>query len=85
MTPQSTPQTTAAESVLAGLLVRQSLADVFRVSTRTIIRWERAGMPFIPVGMMRLYDPAKVRAWLMSHERQHNTPKRGRPARNRAA
>jgi phage terminase Nu1 subunit (DNA packaging protein) len=85
MSSPTTPQPAAAESVLAGLLQRQHLADVFRVSTRTIIRWERAGMPFIAMGMIRLYDPAKVRAWLLSHEHQHNAPKRGRPAGKRAA
>ncbi len=72
-------------SVFAGLLSRSALAADMQRSERTIIRYERAGMPFIPVGMMRLYDPAKVRAWLMSHERQHNTPKRGRPAGKHAA
>jgi phage terminase Nu1 subunit (DNA packaging protein) len=85
MVSQITPQPAAAESVLAGLLARQHLADVFHVSTRTIIRWERAGMPFIAMGMVRLYDPAKVRGWLMSHEQQQNVPKRGRPAGKRAA
>lgn len=85
MISQATTPPAAAETVLAGLLQRQHVADVFHVTTRTIIRWERAGMPFIAVGMIRLYDPAKVRAWLLSHEHQHSTPKRGRPAGQRAA
>lgn len=81
----TTPQPAAADTVLSGMVTRQQLADELRKSTRTIIRMERSGMPFIAVGMMRLYEPAKVRAWLVSHERCHNTPKRGRPAGKRAA
>ena len=48
---------------------------------RTIIRYERAGMPFIRVGALRLYNPEKVQEWLMSHERTHAVPRRGRPSK----
>jgi hypothetical protein len=71
--------------VLCGLLDRRMLGQQLHVGDRTIIRYERAGMPFIAVGMLRLYDPAKVRAWLMTHERHHETPRRGRPATRKAA
>lgn len=77
-----TPQ---ISDVLAGLLDRERLGkQLGNVSDRTIIRYERAGMPFIAVGMLRLYDPAKVREWLMTHERRHDAPKRGRPAKRAA-
>jgi phage terminase Nu1 subunit (DNA packaging protein) len=85
MLTQTAPSPSNVEALFAGLFNRQQLADAFSISTRTVIRWERAGMPFIAMGMIRLYDPAKVRAWVMSHERQHNAPKRGRPAGKRAA
>ena len=77
------PQTeTTAASVIAGLLTRDQLAFQFGRSERTVIRWEHAGLPVIKLGMTRLYDPTKVREWLLTHERQHGTtPKRGRPAK----
>ncbi len=39
--------------VLAGLLTRPQLAEQLRCGDRTIIRRERAGMPFISIGMTR--------------------------------
>ena len=72
-------------NVLEGLLDRENLAKQLNgVSDRTIIRYERAGMPFISVGMLRLYDPVKVREWLMKHERGHDVPCRGRPTKKAA-
>jgi hypothetical protein len=69
-----------SSGVLAGLLDRQTLGkQLGGMCDRTIIRYERAGMPFIAIGMLRLYDPAKVREWLLTHERSHAAPKRGRP------
>ncbi len=76
------PQTSnSANSVVTGLVRRDELEFQFGRSSRTIIRWEHAGLPVIKLGMTRLYDPAKVREWLMTHERRHNIPKRGRPSR----
>ncbi len=72
--------------VLSGLLDRGTLgAQLGGLSDRTIIRYERAGMPFISLGMLRLYDPVKVRDWLLTHERSHAAPKRGRPTKRAAA
>ncbi len=82
---QTEPDTAnAVPSVTAGLIARKSLAADLGRSERTIIRYERAGMPFIKLGMLRLYDPAKVRAWVLTHESRHDTPKRGRPAKHAA-
>ena len=83
MEPQTTTPT--APSVLAGLVNRPNLSADLGKSERTIIRWEHAGMPVIRVGMTRLYDPASVRQWLLTHERRHDVPKRGRPANRVAA
>jgi hypothetical protein len=71
-------------SVTAGLIARKSLAADLGRSERTIIRYERAGMPFIKLGMLRFYDPFKVRAWVMTHESRHDAPKRGRPTKRAA-
>jgi hypothetical protein len=72
-------------SVTAGLLTREQIAAEFRCSERTIIRREHAGMPVIRLGhAVRLYDPATVRAWLLSHEYRHDVPKRGRPTKRAA-
>jgi hypothetical protein len=76
-----TASTPAVASVLAGLLTRDQLAKQFGLSERTVIRWEHAGLPVIKLGMTRLYDPAKARDWLMSHERRRGVPRGvGRPA-----
>jgi hypothetical protein len=80
-----------APNVLSGLLDRTALGKQLGpagapLSDRTIIRYERAGMPFISVGMLRLYDAAKVREWLVSHEHRQEGPRRpGRPAARKAA
>ena len=72
-------------SVTAGLLNRADLAQQLGRSERTVIRWEHAGLPVIKLGMTRLYDPAKAREWLLTHERRHDVPRRGRPANKVAA
>lgn len=78
----ATPKT---QNVLDGFLQRQEIGAQLRCTDRTIIRYERAGMPFIAFGKLRLYDPVKVRAWLMSHASEHNAPSRGRPSKKAAA
>ena len=75
----------AAASITAGLINRKQLAAEWRCTERTVIRRERAGMPFIRLGMLRLYEPAKVRAWLLTHECRPEAPKVGRPRKQRAA
>jgi hypothetical protein len=77
--------TASVEGVLAGLLTREQLAEQLNCSERTIIRYERAGMPFIAFGMLRRYHPPSVREWVLSKERGHAVPKRGRPAGRKAA
>ena len=81
MQPHTEP---TVASVLAGLLTRDQLASQLGRSERTVIRWEHAGLPVIKLGMTRLYDPTKARDWLLTHERRHDAPKGGRPARNAA-
>jgi transcriptional regulator with XRE-family HTH domain len=46
-------------------LTRRELAEELRVSSQTIRRWERQGMPFLPWGRrLKRYILADVRAWL---------------------
>lgn len=71
-------------SITAGLATREQLAIDLRCSERTIIRREHQGMPVIKLGSLRLYNPEAVRAWIMTHERRHDVPKRGRPAKHAA-
>jgi hypothetical protein len=73
-----------AASIMAGLLTRSQAAADLGCSERTLIRRERAGMPVIKLGMLRLYNPDTVRAWLLTHEQRHDVPRRGRPT-SRAA
>ena len=86
MTPTAgtSPTDNHAAAVLAGLVTRKQLAEEWRCSEMTIIRRERAGLPVIRLGMTRLYDPAKVRAWVLDHEHRQSAPKRGRPAKKAA-
>jgi hypothetical protein len=79
-----------APSATDGLITRETLAkQLNNLSTRTIIRYERMGMPFIALGNLRLYNPSSVRDWLLSHEKgrgaAHTAPRRGRPPGRRAA
>ena len=80
----TTEPTESATSITAGLTDRETIAATLKRSTRTIARLEHAGLPVIRLGMTRLYDIAKVRAWLLSHESRHEAPKRGRPAKRAA-
>ncbi len=72
-------------SVTAGLIDTSQLAADLRCSERTLKRRRQAGMPFIKLGALTLFDPLAVRAWIMSHERRHDAPRRGRPAGKRVA
>ena len=60
---------------------RRDLAKQLNICERTLIRYEHAGLPVILVGKLRMYDPARVRGWLISQERSHDAPRRGRPAK----
>lgn len=69
-----------ATGITAGLLTRAQLAIDLHCSGRTIIRRERAGMPVIRLGMMRMYNPTAVREWLLTHEHRHDVPPPDSPA-----
>ncbi len=66
------------------LVRRNDIAVEYRVSERTVLRWERRGLPVIKLGLSPLYDPVRCRAWVMSHERLQDAPKRGRPRKQAA-
>lgn len=59
-------QTTLLEDYFS----RAELADEFRVSEKTIIRWERdKGLPMTPVGRDPMYYKPSIQKWLRSQER----------------
>ena len=68
-------------SAMEGFVSRAELASPkhLRCSERTIIRYERQGMPVIVLGHRRLYDPVRVRDWIAGLYRAPEPPKRGRP------
>ena len=39
------------------------------VSTTTIVKWQREGMPHMVIDGVTLYDKRKVTAWLQQYER----------------
>jgi len=52
--------------LLEGFLSRAQLAAELSVSQKTICNYEKAGMPVaVRRGMLRYYDVAAVRRWLM--------------------
>lgn len=71
-----------AASVLAGTISGAELAAELECSTRTIIRFERQGMPYIAVGKLRRYRTEAIKEWLIAHERKPEPPRRGRPRKS---
>ncbi len=71
-------------TILAGLIDEEECARQLKCSVRTAARYRAAGMPFIPLGKKVLFDLNAVREWVMSHQRRHGVPKRGRPNKQAA-
>ena len=46
------------------LMTRKSLASQLGVSERTILRYEKLGMPVIKIGGLRRYDEEAVNRWI---------------------
>lgn len=81
---QTDTATAATTPILAGLIADEECARQLHCSVRTIDRYRAAGMPAIVLGKKVLFDPGPVREWVMSHQRRHNVPKRGRPNKKAA-
>lgn len=62
--------------LLAGYVDRDELAEIFKVSPRTICRWasQPAGLPHIRLGARTLFCLESVRAWLA--KREHSISRR---------
>jgi excisionase family DNA binding protein len=76
------------EELLAGLVMKDELAEVLERSTRTVDRLVLQGLPFLQIGAQRRFDIEKVREWLRSRcarEQRSQPQKRGRPKRIGAA
>lgn len=56
-----------------GLLTKDEIAAVLRVSPGTVDRWTREGMPSEPRGSYKLFDRAQCEAWVAAR------PKPARP------
>jgi hypothetical protein len=65
--------------LLDGLLTREQLEAETGWQWRTILRREAEGLPVVRLGATRLYPADKVKAWILSHVREHQAPTRGRP------
>ena len=75
---------TDASGIRAGLCTRAETSSAFGVHTRTLIRWEHAGLPVIRIGKQRLHRVDSVRAWLLAREQSAGSEppvRRGRPAK----
>jgi hypothetical protein len=75
----------ARPTVLDGFLSRKQLAADVNRDMRTILRWEKQGLPVIQRGNLRLYDREQVRAWLRRELPIPEPRGRGRPPKGRAA
>ena len=62
--------------LLGGYVDRDELAEIFKVSPRTICRWasQPAGLPHIRLGARTLFCLELVRAWLA--KREHSISRR---------
>jgi len=60
-------------------LTREQLEAETGWGWRTILRREAEGLPVIVIAGTKWYPVVSVRAWIMSHERGHDAPRRGRP------
>jgi len=74
-----------APRLLAGMLTRDQLAAETGWHSRTILRNEAEGLPVIVIRGTKLYPIDRVRAWILSHVREREAPRRGRPAGRKAA
>lgn len=52
-----------------GLLTQKQVAELAKVSTRTVSTYMRRGLPHIRSGGRVLFDPDQARAWLFKSER----------------
>jgi excisionase family DNA binding protein len=51
------------------LLTTEELAQMLKVSTRTLIRWRKEGLPHIQVGYRTIrYDLNEVMKWIENRE-----------------
>ncbi len=76
--------TQSPPNILAGLIPDEECARQLHCSIRTLDRYRAAGMPTIILGKKVLFDPSAVREWVLSHQRRHDAPKRGRPTKRAA-
>jgi hypothetical protein len=67
-----------SESLLAGFVDRETLAEMLRCSPRTLARYEALpdGLPFMTLAGRRLYRLSAVREWLAARERRPNPRRR---------
>jgi hypothetical protein len=72
-------------SVLDGLMTANQICADVDWSPRTLRRRETEGLPFLKIGQKRFYEPAAVRAWLLSQARNQNAPRRGMRRANASA
>lgn len=58
------PPSPAADDYRTRLLTKRDLADAIGVSTRTVERWTRSGLPTRSVGESIRFNRCEVAAWL---------------------
>jgi hypothetical protein len=68
--------------IMDGLLTRAQLEAETGWGWRTVLRREAEGLPVIVIGGRKLYPREKIRMWILSQERVHQAPKRGRPRKS---
>lgn len=66
---------TCSTSIEPTRLTREEYAARESVSTATVTRWVREGMPTMPVGSTYRIDPTDADAWRKSRGRHPTTPK----------
>jgi hypothetical protein len=71
-----------AATVLAGHLERALASKAVNRSQRTLIRWEKQGLPVVRCGNLRLYNIEKLRAFVLGEVVAPTPRKPGRPRKS---
>lgn len=66
------------QKLLGDLLTAAEVCGAFGRRASWLDAQISRGMPFIKVGKARFFNPADVRAWLLSHAVDRGAPRRGR-------
>lgn len=81
---KSVMRTVPSPIIAEDLVSRKEFARGFGCCERTVRRLELMGLPHIRIGARRLYEPVKVRQWMVDHECRLGAPASQHPQKEAA-